>query len=238
MSEEKVLITGASRGIGLALVKEFLNSGFYVFAACRSPAKAKELSSLADAHTDTMTVLEMDVTSDESVRDAFDKVSTGTDGLDVLVNNAGIKAGELAHTLEEIEFDDFHRSFETNSVGPVRVTRAFLPLLEKSGNARVVNISSGLGAIEKQSGGIPSYVYGVSKAALNFLTKTMGLELVERGITVAALTPGWVRTSMGGQNADLAPEESAQDMVDTIKKLTPQHSGKWFTRNGEHRSSW
>jgi len=238
MTRENVLITGASRGIGLALAKRFAEEGCFVIATCRNPDKADELKAIEQEHEGAVRVIELDVALDESVEQAVNSVFGVVDRLDVLFNNAGIKVGELTDNLEAVNLDDFHESFETNTIAPVRMVRAFLPLLEKSDNGRVVNMSSGLGDIGNHRGSIPSYVYGVSKAALNFLTRAMADELKSRGVTVVAITPGWVRTRMGGENADLAPDESARDIVETVKSFTEKDAGKWFNRDGEERVTW
>jgi NAD(P)-dependent dehydrogenase (short-subunit alcohol dehydrogenase family) len=226
---ERALITGCGRGIGLALAEEFARAGWQVFASARAPRRP-ELAALSEKWTN-LTTLSLDVRDEATIAEAA-RVLGGEKSLDVLVNNAAIFPGEGDEPFERVDPKWFNEAFDCNVTGVARVTRAFLPHLKKSANARVANISSGAGSIsEKEDFGY--YPYSVSKAALNMLTRALSAEFRSKGIAIAAISPGWVKTEMGGPNAPLTPRESARSLVRTITGLTMEQSGKFLGRNGE-----
>jgi NAD(P)-dependent dehydrogenase (short-subunit alcohol dehydrogenase family) len=228
---ERILITGANRGIGLALSRELVSQGHALVLCARDPAKADKLRELADGAKGSISIVALDVDSDESVEQAKREVAARFDGLDVLVNNAAVFPEEGNETLAEMELRWFREAFETNVLGVVRVTRAFAPLFEKGENPRIVNISSLAGSIaQKEDHGY--YAYSASKAALNMVTRAVAAEYKPRGICVVALSPGWVKTDMGGPNAPLTPEESARAIAETISALTMKKTGLFMERTG------
>ena len=152
--------------------------------------------------------------------------------LDVLVNNAAIFPGEGDEPFERVDPEWFNEAFDCNVTGVARMTRAFLPHLKNSANARVANISSGAGSISEKED-FAYYPYSVSKAALNMLTRALSAEFRSKGIVMAAISPGWVKTEMGGPNAPLTPHESARTLFQTITGLTMEQTGKFLGRNGE-----
>lgn len=231
-----ILITGANRGLGLALARELLHQGHHVVAAAREPQNSEELKQLEMVHTTAFTVAKMDVTSDDSVRGIADSLSREIGSLDVLVNNAAVFPEEGDESIRDIDLQYFRDAFETNVVGVVRVTRAFLPLLEQSPHPRVVNISSGASSIsQKDDAGY--FAYATSKAALNMVTRAMAAEL--KKICIVAVTPGWVQTDMGGPNAPLTPAQSAGAIAKTITGLTLAQSSRFLERTGEEsRYAW
>jgi len=234
----KVLITGANRGIGLSLVKEYLSRGEQVYAGCRTPDQADELNRLAGAHEGRPCVFRLDVTRPESVAAASQLVWSKTDTLDILINNAGIfpeRSDDVK--LYELEMQDCREGFETNVLGVARVTSAMLPLLEKARGAKVANITSDVACVTKKMR--PGYyAYGTSKAALNYFTRAMAAELKGRGPIVVLINPGWVKTDMGGDEAELTPEQSAADIARTIDKLRPEDNSFWFTWDGKKHEIW
>lgn len=225
---ESVLITGSSGGIGLALTEEFARAGWQVFATARKP-QHPALSALAQ-ESGNPTVLALDVCDESTIARAAEVL----DGLslDVLVNNAAVFPGEGHEPFEKVDLSWFNEAFDANVVGVARVTRAFLPHLKRSGHPRVANISSGAGSISEKED-FDYYPYSVSKAALNMLTRALAAEFRSTGIVVTAISPGWVKTRMGGPNAPLTPQESAQSLFKTITSLTMKQSGKFLGRNGE-----
>ena len=224
---QTILITGANRGIGLALTAELLKGGHRVLATARNPGKATELEKLRKKHGESLEVVELDVTSEESVKAAAARVGA----LDVLVNNAAVFPEEGKESIFEMKLEHFREAFETNVLGVIRVTRAFAPLLEKGKGPRIVNISSGAGSVTaKDDHGY--YAYGASKAALNMVTRGLAAEFRPRGICVVAMTPGWVKTEMGGPNAPLKPEESARAIAKTITTLTMEKTSHFIERTG------
>jgi NAD(P)-dependent dehydrogenase (short-subunit alcohol dehydrogenase family) len=224
-----ILITGASRGIGFALSCAFAQNGWQVFAGARNP----ETPFLENAAREfpNLHPIALDVLDEISVLEAVEAVSKQTAALDVLVNNAAIFPGEGNERLEELDLDWFAKAVETNVAGVARVTRAFLPLLRRSPSARIVNISSGAGSISTKDD-YDYYPYSVSKAGLNMLTRAMAAEFRPENIVVTAISPGWVKTEMGGPNAPLTPEESARSLLATISRLTLEDSGKFLGRDG------
>jgi NAD(P)-dependent dehydrogenase (short-subunit alcohol dehydrogenase family) len=225
---ESVLITGCSGGIGSALVEEFGRAGWKVFATARN-ADHPELSVLT-RKWDNLSILPLDVGRESTILDAAKRLADET--IDVLINNAAVFPGDGQEPFETIDPEWFSQAFETNVVGVARVTKAFLPHLRRSAHARIANISSGAGSIgEKED--FHYYPYSVSKAALNMLTRALAAEFRNEKIIVTAISPGWVKTRMGGPSAPLTPRESAQSLFRTITGLTMAQSGRFFGRDGE-----
>ena len=227
---QRILVTGASRGIGLEFVRQYVEQGARIFATCRQPATGRELSALAEQAGERLAVLRMDVTRVGEVAFVAQGVAEETDALDLLINNAGASArGEQVANLDPATMLGI---FHLNAVAPMIVAREFLPLLSKGATPKIVNISSTMGSLAgKKSGG--HYSYCSSKAALNMLTRALAHDLREAGIGVYALHPGWVKTDMGGKYADIAPEASVRAMRNTIAELDLGQSGGFFTWEGE-----
>lgn len=232
-----VLITGANRGIGLALTREYLSHGGYrVFAAARKPEEATQLHALQKEHPGRLEIVKLDVTDTTSARQAAATVAAREGVIDVLINNAAV--GDVKDgTLEELDPDAMVRLLEINVCGPLRVTKAMLDLLRQSSGAKVVNITSGLGAVSTRAG-CDSLAYGSSKAALNYVTRSLAFDLQRYGMIVAAITPGWVRTDMGGPKAPLEAKDSAAGIVKVIEGLRPADNSLWFTYDGKQVRDW
>jgi NAD(P)-dependent dehydrogenase (short-subunit alcohol dehydrogenase family) len=239
MPAETILITGANRGIGLALAKILAAEGHDVLAGARQPPAAHELQAAArNASPGAIDILGLDVRNDGSVRQAAEEVAGRVRAVDVLVNNAGVLPEEGNESLEDLRLECFEEAFATNVVGVARVTRHFLPLLGRSPRPRIINISSLLGSISAKEDS-KMYCYSASKAALNMLTRSMAAELRPRGITVVAVTPGWVRTDMGGSGAPLSVEESARSLAATIGRVSTHDTGHFLDRDGQKRvAAW
>jgi NAD(P)-dependent dehydrogenase (short-subunit alcohol dehydrogenase family) len=229
---ETALITGASRGIGLALTEALVRNGYAVVAGCRQPGAAARLQQLAASRTGQVHVVLLDVTSDELVAAAVATVREMRERLDVIVNNAGLMPEEGKESIADLPLAYLRTAFETNVVGCARVVRAFLPLLRASHRPRILNVSSGLGSISTRDDA-SYYAYATSKAALNMLTRSIAFELLPDGITTVAISPGWVRTDMGGSDATLSPEESALSLVQAIQTIGPELSGHFLDRHGK-----
>jgi NAD(P)-dependent dehydrogenase (short-subunit alcohol dehydrogenase family) len=221
MSERTVLITGANRGLGLEFARQYKEAGWQVIGTARKPGEAEELRAL------DVQVVQLDVADQESV----DRMAAELAGqhVDVLINNAGIfpRVGAI----DEIDFDDYRRTLEVNTVGPVRVTRALLPNLRQGKLRIIAGLSSNLGSIAENERG-NFYGYRESKAALNMFTKTLAAELSPEGFICIVLTPGWVQTDMGGPNATLVPAESIAGMKAVLDKLTPADNGTFWSYDG------
>ena len=226
----KIVVTGANRGIGFELVKQLVERGDRVIATARKPSQSNTLNRLAMAHPGRLTLLPLDVADPRSIAELAKEAAMVVESLDGLVNNAGVLVS--GETFGHIESKALHDTFTTNVAGPVLLTQALAKLLEAGESARVLNISSTLGSIARtQRFGTPSYA--ISKAALNMATRQLGLELATRGITVAAVSPGWVQTDMGGAGAQVPVEESARDLIAFFDALSPEHAGGLFERTGE-----
>jgi len=221
MSSSRVaLVTGCSRGVGLALVSELVKNNYKVFATCRSPGSASQLTALLTSLGQSAAT-RLDVTDEGSLQEAYKTVREGTDRLDLVINNAGIAT--KAHPVEScISADPVEMThiFATNVAGVVRTTQVFLPLLKASPRPRVINVSSGLGSITQCQQPSPGsrvgqvISYRVSKAALNMATVTMSQEIPE--VDFLLVHPGWVQTDMGsagGRSAPVSPGESAAGIV-------------------------
>lgn len=216
-----VLVTGANRGIGLALARKFKAAGYTVLGTARKPDEAAELTTLG------VQVLALDVASGDSVRALATKL-TGKP-IDILINNAGVS--NRGGGLEQLDFDDVERTLAVNTIGPMRVTQALLPNLRLGSRKIVASISSRLASIElNTSGGY--YGYRESKTALNQFMRTLGAELRAEGFICVALSPGWVRTDMGGSSAPLSPEESAAGLFTVIDGLAPDKTGSFLSYEG------
>jgi NAD(P)-dependent dehydrogenase (short-subunit alcohol dehydrogenase family) len=228
---EVILVTGANRGIGLALTKVLLANGHVVIAGCRRPRQAAELNQLVLSHPETLDLIECNLDSEEELRPAAEASLKRRKKLDVLVNNAGIMPEAGNESILNIDLGLLWQAFNTNVLGMVRVIRAFYPLLGQSERPRIVNVSSSLGSISTRKGH-DHYAYSASKAALNMLTRTIASELAPKAVTTVAISPGWVRTEMGGEQATLSPEESAQTLAEAIQKIGPEVNGEFLDRHG------
>lgn len=229
-----VLITGANRGLGLEFTRQYLARGATVHAACRAPGQATALAALAGDHPGRLHRLALDVADPENIGGLRRQLEAHTDRLHRLVNNAGIlvrgeRFGELDPTV-------MARSHAVNTIGPVLVSQACAPLLERGRPARLANISSGLGSIAGVDG-FHSPSYNASKAALNMWTRLLAQELNPRGVLCFALRPGWVRTDMGGEQAELTPEVSVAGMIAALESATADDQLAMLGHDGGH-TAW
>lgn len=208
------LVTGANRGLGLEFVRQLLARGERVIAACRHTERASELNRLSGQFPGHLKVLPLDVAEPRSITELAREVEMLDLRIDVLINNAGVlTSGE---TFGAIESSSLEQAFATNAQGPFLLSQALASRLSE--NAKVIAISSGLGSIERATRfGTPSY--NISKAALNMAMRMLGHALADRSIAVLALSPGWVKTDMGGAGADLETEKSVSDMLKVIDAL-------------------
>ncbi|MCB1182359.1 SDR family oxidoreductase [bacterium] len=217
-----VVVTGANRGLGLEFAKQLKEAGADVIGTARKPDEADELKALG------VRVEQLDVADDASVA-AFAARLDGA-AVDVLLNNAGIFP--TREGFEGSTVDESRRIYEVNTLGPMRVTQALLPNLRAGDRKLVMNMSSGLGSIANAGRGA-MLGYRMSKAALNMQTRVQAGDLAAEGFIFVAMSPGWVRTDMGGPNANLEPAESIRGMLATMAPLTAADSGKYFAYSGE-----
>lgn len=224
-----VLITGSNRGLGLEWVRQYAARGWRVFASCRDPDSAKELKALVSAHPE-VTLHRLDVTASDQIAALTESMWDET--LDLLVHNAGVYFEHWGKDpVGSIDYDDWQQTFRVNTLGPVRVTEAFLPQLSRGDRPLVVAITSNMGSIANIDAG-KDYAYRSSKAALNAAMHGLAHELGPRGIGVLLLHPGWVRTRMGGSSASLSPEESVRGMLSLVDCFEPGMSGAFLRYDG------
>jgi len=223
------VVTGAGRGIGLELTGQLLEGGATVFAGTRG-APSTELSSLAAKHGDRLQPLVMDVADDEAVAEGARTVAGRVDHVDLLINNAGVYP-EDSGGLERLDLDAMRQGFEVNTLGPLRVTRAFLPLMRLGSERKIFHITSLMGSIgDNSSGG--SYAYRVSKTGLNMVSLNLSHELRAEGFVVLTIHPGWVQTRMGSDAAPLTVGASAAGILQVIDRSTTEDSGSFRSWDG------
>lgn len=226
---ETIVITGANRGIGLALAQRFIVAGHHVIAGCREPGNAQALHKLGI--NGNLTVYPLDVSHPSSVDRFCEQI--GENAVSVLVNNAGVMGGDK-QGLDRMDYAAWLRTFEINTLAPFRLTTTLLPNLKKAPRPRVVTISSQMGAFGLEMG-TGMYAYRTSKSAVSKVMQVMARELVADNIIVCPVHPGWVKTDMGGANAQISPEDSASGLFKLIDGLTMAHSGRFWSWDGsEH----
>ncbi len=226
-----MLVTGANRGIGLEWTRQCLGRGFRIFATCRNPSAADSLSLLAKDFPDQLEVHPLDVTNESSVKGLFDALTQRLEAIDFLFNNAGVIDWD---DLNSVSASSVEKVYRVNLLGALLVLRAALPSLRLASRPVVVNVSSRLGSIElrggTQLGG--AIGYQCSKAALNMLTKQASIDLAPFGVTVTSVSPGWVRTDMGGKEAKYSVEESVGSMLRHLENAGPDLNGKFIGEDG------
>jgi NAD(P)-dependent dehydrogenase (short-subunit alcohol dehydrogenase family) len=228
-----VLITGANRGIGAELAKQYAAAGWDVIATARSWKSVpfdEKIAKQIDTH-------ELDVTNENSIQTLADAVKGRS--IDLLIHNAAIYPREGTH-LGDLDYDGWQETLQTNLFGPLRVTEALLENIAASEKKQIAAISSGMSSLRAVSGGDvaqagTSYQYRTSKTALNMAMLVMSKELQPRGISVVLLCPGWVKTDMGGANAAITPETSVAGMRKILDDGGMKISGKFLGYDGAVR---
>jgi NAD(P)-dependent dehydrogenase (short-subunit alcohol dehydrogenase family) len=213
-----VLITGANRGIGLALSQHYFSKGLHVIAVCRKASE--ELQSMG-----VEIIYSIDVSKAEDVQHLKDRL----DGrhIDILINNAGILR---SHTFNNLDYQAVLEQFEVNAMGPLRVVDALRDNV--SSGSKIVMVTSRMGSIEDNTSG-GQYGYRMSKSALNAATKSLAIDLKPKGIAVALLHPGYVQTDMVNNGGEITAEVSAERLIQRIKELSLDNTGSFWHSNGE-----
>ena len=232
-----VVVTGANRGLGLALVRQLVARGDQVFATARRPDEADALQAIQPAG-----IFELDASDEASIARFGSALASQAPHLDVLINNAGANATAFGGTKEhsgvlELSSEHFMAQMQLNALGPMLLTRATLPLLRAADAPWIVNVSSQLGALSLGRQMRRDIGYNASKAALNMITVATAGTLEEHGISALTLHPGWVRTDMGGTEAPLTAEDSASGILALIDRAGPDENGGFFRWDGE-RHPW
>lgn len=217
-----VLITGANRGIGLALARRFHQQGFSVIGTARKPEEALELKGLG------VEVHQLDITNPVSV----DFLKSQLDGrrLDILVNNAGI-GGHSTSELKDLDIERLKNTFDVNALGALRVIQALMPNMKMGSRRVVASMSSRMGSIAQNTGG--AIGYRASKSALNSINKSLSNEFSEQDFVFVVLHPGWVRTDMTNERATYSTDESAKELFQVITSLSKGDNGQFYDLHGK-----
>lgn len=228
-----VLVTGANRGLGLEFCAQYGREGWRVLATCRHPDQAANLQGLANTHGDLL-VAQMDVTDHASIDTCAHTLSA--EPIDVLINNAGIASDDFpGQMLGGFDFDNWQAIFQTNTLGPMKVTEAFLPHLRAGHHKKIAAVSSTVGSLTEMNA-YPVYPYATSKAGLNKGMRLMAEQLRPDGMSVLCLCPGHAKTDMGlkAEGASVEVDDAVSGMRKMIDDLTLDTSGTFRRYNGEH----
>ena len=229
-----ILITGANRGLGLALTEQLLAAGHAIFTLNRRDGK--ELLQLQGEYPHTLRRYSGDVTDETSVKSALELMASQVGALDMILNNAAVDLDKFRPPLEQVDFSVYLPTYQANSVGPLMVVKYALPLLRRGGRKLIVNFSSEAGSIEscwRKS----EYSYCMSKAALNMASRILQNALKEEGIKVLALHPGWFTSDMGGSSAPISPAAAAKPIVKLVLD-PPTLDGPIFVDSSGSELEW
>jgi len=224
------VVTGANRGLGLETARQLARAGYTVVATARDVDKAKAAADGLRAGGGDVVHRRLDVTRQADIDALLTFIRATYGGFDALVNNAGVAMDDrdaapgTTPSVFDVSLDTIRNTFETNTLGPLQLSRTLAPLLRDGG--RIVNVSSGMGQLSEMNGGWPAY--RLSKTALNAVTRILATELAARNIKVNSVCPGWVRTDMGGANAERSVEEGAETIAWLAQLPADGPSGEFF----------
>lgn len=226
MSRQTVLITGASRGIGLEYVKQYAEHGFRTIATARKPEQAHALQQLAKQYSH-VEIYALDVADTLAIRQLAAQLADLR--LDILINNAGVYPDSQ---FGQCDAQAWLSAFQVNCLSTYYLAEAFLPQLRRADTAKIIAMTSKMGSIDDNGSG-GEYLYRTSKTALNMLVKSLAIDLRAQHIWVAALHPGWVRTEMGGPNGLIDTATSVRGLRAVIAQLDETHSGQFIAYDGQ-----
>ena len=229
-----VLVTGANRGLGYEHVKQYAQKGWKVIACARNPKKATELDNLKDKYDDNFIIEQLEVIDHPRIEELAEKYSNTP--IDILINNAGT-TGPLGvpgamdyQKIDSMDYEIWRDILEVNLISPFKVATAFHDHIAQSEKKLLIMMSSDLGSIEQNTfGGF--YSYRASKAALNIISKGMSVDWQD--ITIIALAPGWCKTYLGGEEAEIHPDDSVKDQQEMFEKIVSNNSGMFLDRFGK-----
>ncbi len=223
----QVLVTGANRGIGLELVRQYAASGWRVIACCRNSLSATTLHGLTLSSGGRVTVHELDVADFSQI----ERLAMGLQdqAIDLLINNAGYYPQGACG---DINYVDWEQAFRVNTMAPMRMVECLVEQVARSNLRKIATLTSKMGSMADNSSG-GSYPYRTSKAATNMVMKSLAIDLQSRGISVATLHPGWVKTEMGGPNALISTEQSVSGMRAVIDQMSVGNSGRFMAYDGQ-----
>lgn len=219
-----ILITGASRGLGLEFARQYAGEGWRVFATCRAPDGAEALGAVGGA----VSIHRLDVGDRQGIGALADELAG--EAIDVLLNNAGVY-GPRNPGLETMDYDAWAETLRINTLSPFAMIAAFVDHVARGDQRKIVALSSRMGSMGDNSAG-GSYIYRSSKAALNAVMKSLSIDLAGRGMTCCVLHPGWVRTDMGGPGGAIDAPESVAGMRRVIARLSPKDNGRFYNYDG------
>ena len=229
-SSQTILVTGANKGIGLEICRQLARLKHRVILSARSAERGERAVTVLAGEGLKVEFLLLDTADEESIMRAARELKQRVKALNVLINNAAI-LDAWRGTIVDAKAAGIRDCFITNTLGPILLTQALLPLLEAGKPARVINVSSQLGSVANMTDGWAGY--GISKAALNAATRKLAEVLKPRGISVNAASPGWVRTEMGGESAPLPVEQGAKNIVRLVTDVPHSLTNHFLEANGE-----
>jgi NAD(P)-dependent dehydrogenase (short-subunit alcohol dehydrogenase family) len=221
-THQRALMAGGNRGIGLAIAQGLIDCDYEVIITARSIDAARKS---AEKSGEKAILLELDLSDDRSIENAISVLTRQIDGLDILINNAGVYLDKQVDSLT-ISRELLSTAMQTNTFGVIRMVQTCLPLLEKSSDARVVNVSSGMGALDSLTSSATSY--SLSKLALNGATIVLSQALEAKNIAINTMCSGWVRTDMGGTSALRSPEQGADTAIWLVTEAPRNETGKFW----------
>jgi NAD(P)-dependent dehydrogenase (short-subunit alcohol dehydrogenase family) len=224
-TQKTVLITGANRGLGFEAARQLAEKSFHVFLAARHREAGEKAVAALQKDGAKISFVALEVSDPESIKRAAQEVAATVDHLDVLVNNAALLEDEHLSVLE-IGAELMQRTLAVNTIGPLLVAQAFYPWLAKSDFGRIINVSSGSGALSEM--GTYSPAYSISKTALNAVTVQLANAFKHKGIAVNSVCPGWVRTDMGGHYAPRSVEQGVDTIVWLATEAPKSLTGKFL----------
>ncbi len=218
-----VVITGANRGIGLELVKQFNDKDYNVYGSSRNPLASTELQEEIGLDK----IIPLDMSDTNSIETFCKQIQNLTNSkIDILINNAAVRGEKGNPGIPDPNV--IRETFNINAIGPVMLIKYLADSLR---GTKIINITSGMGSISRTTSGDLSY--RMSKAALNMAGRNLHIEMKEHNTIIVQIHPGWVRTDMGGMNAAISTEESAKGIINSIENLTPNQSGTFFDYKGD-----
>jgi NAD(P)-dependent dehydrogenase (short-subunit alcohol dehydrogenase family) len=223
-----ILVTGANRGIGLEMVKYSMEQGWRVFACCRSPNNAESLFNIAKLSNGQISVHIADMQELATLQALSYELRN--ESIDMLINNAGVY-GSDKNKFGSVDADSWLQAFQVNCIAPLKMVEAFSAQLLMSERKIVACMSSKMASMADNGYG-SSYIYRSSKAALNSVVKSLSIDLKEQGMICVALHPGWVKTEMGGPNAEITTRECVEQLFHHLLKLTVDDSGRFIDIDG------
>lgn len=212
----KILITGTNRGLGFSLTKNLLIEGNTVISLCRN--ESESLKALKRDFPNHLFLFNVDVTEEKDIKEAFEKIKGITACIDILVNNAAIYLESHRPDIGDIDFESISRTFEVNSISPLKIIKYFISMVKNSERKLIVNISSEAGSINTQTWRESEFGYCMSKAALNMMSKILQNRLKRDNIKILAIHPQWFSSDMGGSEAPITPETAANYISNSILK--------------------